>query len=81
MSLNYKRDTIHNTAIIIETDGSILGKTHKTHIPRFGDFNESTYYMEGISSFKNLKAKVGSLFLRLLLGGSGLTSAMEGKFN
>ncbi|KAF8568833.1 hypothetical protein P879_08769, partial [Paragonimus westermani] len=35
-----------NTAVIINSDGSVLGKTRKNHIPRVGDFNESTYYME-----------------------------------
>ena len=26
--------------------GKVLGLTRKNHIPRVGDFNESTYYME-----------------------------------
>jgi len=32
---------------VINTDGTVLGKHRKNHIPRIGDFNESTYYMEG----------------------------------
>jgi len=40
-------DTIWNTCVVINTDGTVLGKHRKNHIPRIGDFNESTYYMEG----------------------------------
>ncbi len=34
------KDTIHNTAVVIDADGSYLGKHRKNHIPRVGDFNE-----------------------------------------
>lgn len=40
-------DTIWNTAVVIDNHGDVLGKHRKNHIPRIGDFNESTYYMEG----------------------------------
>ncbi|XP_032679227.1 beta-ureidopropionase [Odontomachus brunneus] len=40
-------DTIWNTCVVIDVDGRVLGKHRKNHIPRVGDFNESTYYMEG----------------------------------
>ncbi|KAI7695682.1 hypothetical protein SSS_05945 [Sarcoptes scabiei] len=39
-------DVIWNTAVIISNTGNLIGKTRKNHIPRVGDFNESTYYME-----------------------------------
>ena len=47
-----ERDEVHgdvlwNTAVVISNTGSYLGKSRKNHIPRVGDFNESTYYMEG----------------------------------
>jgi beta-ureidopropionase len=47
-----ERDEVHgdilwNTAVVISHKGKVLGKTRKNHIPRVGDFNESTYYMEG----------------------------------
>ena len=29
-----------------------MGKTRKNHIPRVGDFNESTYYLEGNTGHK-----------------------------
>src|SRR5690606_21214867 len=38
------KGVVWNTAVIIDANGDILGKTHKNHIPRVGDFNESTYY-------------------------------------
>lgn len=42
--------------------GNIIGKHRKNHIPRVGDFNESTYYMEGNTGhpvFKTDFAKIG----------------------
>lgn len=39
-------DTIWNTCVVISNTGKIIGKSRKNHIPRVGDFNESTYYME-----------------------------------
>ena len=33
---------VHNTAAVISNRGEYLGKHHKNHIPRTGDFNEST---------------------------------------
>ena len=46
-----ERDEVHqdilwNTAAVISNKGNYLGKSRKNHIPRVGDFNESTYYME-----------------------------------
>lgn len=40
-------DTIWNTAVVFGPNGNYVGKSRKNHIPRVGDFNESTYYMEG----------------------------------
>ncbi|TYH46891.1 hypothetical protein ES332_D11G371200v1 [Gossypium tomentosum] len=36
-------ETLWNTAVIIGNHGNIIGKHRKKHIPRGGDFNESTY--------------------------------------
>ncbi|EDO37352.1 predicted protein [Nematostella vectensis] len=41
------QEILWNTAVIISNTGEVIGKTRKNHIPRVGDFNESTYYMEG----------------------------------
>lgn len=40
-------DIIWNTAVVIDNHGRVLGKHRKNHIPRVGDFNESTYFFEG----------------------------------
>jgi beta-ureidopropionase len=45
-----ERDSVHfetvwNTAVVIDNHGDVLGIHRKNHIPRVGDFNESTYYM------------------------------------
>jgi len=40
------KETVHNSAVVFN-QGKIMGRQHKIHIPRVGDFNESTYYMEG----------------------------------
>ena len=39
-------DTLWNTSVVISNSGRVMGKSRKNHIPRVGDFNESTYYME-----------------------------------
>jgi beta-ureidopropionase len=38
-------DTIWNTAVVVGAGGNVIGFHRKNHIPRVGDFNESTYYM------------------------------------
>lgn len=42
-----EHEVIWNTAVVIDNFGKVIGKHRKNHIPRVGDFNESTYYMEG----------------------------------
>jgi len=47
-----ERDNSHggiiwNTAVVVGNNGNVIGISRKNHIPRVGDFNESTYYMEG----------------------------------
>jgi len=56
------QNTIWNTAVIISNSGNVIGKTRKNHIPRVGDFNESTYYMEstlGHPVFETVYGKIG----------------------
>lgn len=55
-------DTVWNTAVVIGHRGNIIGKHRKNHIPRVGDFNESTYYMEGNTGhpvFNTIYGKIG----------------------
>lgn len=51
-----------NTAVVVDHEGHYLGRHRKNHIPRVGDFNESTYYMEGNTGhpvFKTVYGKIG----------------------
>ncbi|XP_055327677.1 beta-ureidopropionase-like [Paramacrobiotus metropolitanus] len=54
-------DIIWNTAVVINTDGSVIGTQRKNHIPRVGDFNESTYYMEGNSGHPVFQTPYGRI--------------------
>jgi beta-ureidopropionase len=51
-------DTIWNTAVVISNTGNLIGKTRKNHIPRVGDFNESTYYMESLLGHPVFEVKI-----------------------
>ena len=46
-----KLDTVWNTAVVVDgvnhSPAVVLGKQRKMHIPRVGDFNESTFYEPG----------------------------------
>ena len=57
----YKKygDVLWNTAVVISESGTYLGKSRKNHIPRAGDFNQSTYYLEG-----NTVAKVSIVHIQ-----------------
>lgn len=55
-------NTIWNTAVVVSNNGTVLGKHRKNHIPRVGDFNESTYYFEGNTGhpvFDTVYGKIG----------------------
>lgn len=62
------KGTLHNTAVVIDNDGDILGKQVKGHIPRVGDFNESTYYMEGESGHPVFQTDFGKLGINICYG-------------
>uniref|UniRef100_A0A3P8ZCA9 Beta-ureidopropionase n=1 Tax=Esox lucius TaxID=8010 RepID=A0A3P8ZCA9_ESOLU len=67
-----EREEIHNvlwnTAVVISNSGSILGKTRKNHIPRVGDFNESTYYMEGNTGHRVFQTQFGKIAVNICYG-------------
>jgi hypothetical protein len=46
-------------AVVIGNNGNVIGKHRKNHIPRVGDFNESTYYMEGQDGHPVFQTKYG----------------------
>ncbi|KAK0135298.1 Beta-ureidopropionase [Merluccius polli] len=67
-----ERDGLHstlwNTAVVISNSGKVLGKTRKNHIPRVGDFNESTYYMEGNTGHKVFQTQFGKISVNICFG-------------
>ncbi|XP_008534907.2 beta-ureidopropionase isoform X2 [Equus przewalskii] len=68
-----ERDTEHgdvlwNTAVVISSSGAVLGKTRKNHIPRVGDFNESSYYMEGNLGHPVFQTRFGRIAVNICFG-------------
>jgi beta-ureidopropionase len=62
------KETLHNTAVVIDNFGDIMGKQVKGHIPRVGDFNESSYYMEGESGHPVFDTQFGKLAINICYG-------------
>jgi beta-ureidopropionase len=68
-----ERDEIHgqtvwNTAVVIDNYGDYLGKHRKNHIPRVGDFNESTYYIEGNTGHPVFQTEFGKIAINICYG-------------
>lgn len=61
-------DTLWNTAVVIADTGVCMGKQRKNHIPRTGDFNESTYYMEGDSGHRVFETRHGRIAVNICYG-------------
>lgn len=61
-------DTIWNTAVVINEVGKVIGKHRKNHIPRVGDFNESTYYFEGNTGHPVFETKYGKIAINICYG-------------
>lgn len=61
-------DTIWNTAVVINEFGKVIGKHRKNHIPRVGDFNESTYYFEGNTGHPVFETKYGKIAINICYG-------------
>lgn len=60
--------TIWNTAVVIGNHGNVIGKHRKNHIPRVGDFNESTYYMEGNTGHPVFETEFGKIAVNICYG-------------
>eukprot|EP01119_Soliformovum_irregulare_P025732 TRINITY_DN960_c0_g1_i4.p1 TRINITY_DN960_c0_g1~~TRINITY_DN960_c0_g1_i4.p1 ORF type:complete len:416 (+),score=107.15 TRINITY_DN960_c0_g1_i4:1176-2423(+) len=60
--------TIWNTAVVIGNNGNVIGKSRKNHIPRVGDFNESTYYMEGDTGHVVFETVFGRIGINICYG-------------
>lgn len=61
-------ETLWNTAVIISNSGNVQGITRKNHIPRVGDFNESTYYMEGNTGHRVFETQFGRIAVNICYG-------------
>lgn len=61
-------DIIWNTAVVISNTGVVMGKHRKNHIPRVGDFNESTYYYEGNTGHPVFETKYGKIAINICYG-------------
>ncbi|KAH9396562.1 Beta-ureidopropionase [Tyrophagus putrescentiae] len=61
-------DVMWNTAVVINQTGQVIGKTRKNHIPRVGDFNESTYYMESTLGHPVFDTKFGKIGINICYG-------------
>ncbi|XP_018561729.1 beta-ureidopropionase [Anoplophora glabripennis] len=61
-------ETIWNTAVVIDNHGDYLGKHRKNHIPRVGDFNESTYYFEGNTGHPVFETEFGKIAINICYG-------------
>lgn len=51
----------HNTAVVFEKDGSIVGKYRKMHIPDDPSYYEKFYFTPGDLGFQPIKTSVGNL--------------------
>ncbi|XP_062546991.1 beta-ureidopropionase [Armigeres subalbatus] len=61
-------DTLWNTAVVISNNGNYMGKHRKNHIPRVGDFNESTYYYEGDTGHPVFETQFGRIAINICYG-------------
>ncbi len=51
----------HNTAVVLETDGSVAGTYRKMHIPDDPGYYEKFYFTPGDLGFRPVKTSVGNL--------------------
>lgn len=51
----------HNTAVVLDSDGSIAGKYRKMHIPDDPGFYEKFYFTPGDIGFEPIQTRVGKL--------------------
>eukprot|EP00331_Platyophrya_macrostoma_P002191 CAMPEP_0176408026 /NCGR_PEP_ID=MMETSP0127-20121128/1723_1 /TAXON_ID=938130 /ORGANISM="Platyophrya macrostoma, Strain WH" /LENGTH=385 /DNA_ID=CAMNT_0017787267 /DNA_START=53 /DNA_END=1210 /DNA_ORIENTATION=+ len=59
---------IWNTAVVWSHTGAFIGKHRKNHIPRVGDFNESTYYFEGNTGHPVFETRYGKVAVNICYG-------------
>ena len=57
----WRRESYYNTAVIIDTDGRVVGKYRKMHLPNDPCFYEKYYFKAGDLEFKSYKTKYGKI--------------------
>lgn len=59
----FERDnnTLYNTVVMVDADGSVLGKYRKSHIPDGVGYNEKFYFSPGDTGFRVWKTRVGNV--------------------
>ncbi len=62
----------HNTAVVIESDGSIAGKYRKMHNPDDPAYYEKFYFTPGDLGFHPIDTSVGRLGVLVCCGTSGI---------
>ncbi|VDO38090.1 unnamed protein product [Haemonchus placei] len=63
-----KDDVLWNAAVVISHTGKVIGKSRKNHIPRIGDFSESTYYMESTLGHPVFETAFGKVAINVCYG-------------
>lgn len=58
---NRGSEVYHNTAVIIDADGTVLGKYRKNHIPQDPAFEEKFYFTPGDLGYRAWETKAGKL--------------------
>ncbi|CAK8577953.1 unnamed protein product [Lathyrus sativus] len=61
-------EVIWNTAVVIGNHGNIIGIHRKNHIPRIGEMNESTFYMEGNTGHPVFETAFGKIAINICFG-------------
>ncbi|CAM9141072.1 unnamed protein product, partial [Ectocarpus fasciculatus] len=59
---------LHNSCVFVDNHGKYLGLQRKNHIPRVGDFNESSYYMEGDTGHAVFETEFGKIAANICYG-------------
>jgi N-carbamoylputrescine amidase len=58
---NRGSEVYHNTAVVIDADGTLLGKYRKNHIPQDPAFEEKFYFTPGDLGYRAWKTRAGRL--------------------
>jgi agmatine deiminase len=56
-----KKGKCFNTAVVFDTDGKMLGRYHKNHIPHDPGFYEKDYFEQGTSGYQVFKTKFAKI--------------------